>query len=79
MLLIFLRIIVKHQNPTPNGFEGLIAHVGTILGSHMTWRLDSAKGVLTHDASISDVLFPQAVGETQANPRVTKIHKKRLE
>ena len=34
-LFIFLRIIINHQNPTPNGFEGLIAHVGTILGSHI--------------------------------------------
>ena len=32
-LFIFLRIFIKHQNPTPNGFKGLITHVGTILGS----------------------------------------------
>ena len=33
-LFIFLRIIIIHQNPTPNSCEGLTTHVGTILGSH---------------------------------------------
>jgi hypothetical protein len=38
---IFLRIIMKPQNPTPNGFKGLITPVGTILGSHMCWNTSS--------------------------------------
>ena len=47
-LFIFLGIIIKHQNLTPNGFKGLITHVGTILGSHVArWRC--SKGHFTHE------------------------------
>ena len=59
------------------GSRGILARA--CIAKTMTWRLDSAKGVLIPDASMSEVLFPQAVGETQANPQVTENHKKRLE
>ena len=36
LFLYFCEIIIKHQNLTPNGFKGLITHVGTILDSHLT-------------------------------------------
>ena len=53
--------------------------VRACMAKTMTWTFDSAKGVLTHDASISEVSFPQAMGETQENHLVTENHKKGLE
>ena len=38
----------------------------------MTWELDSAKGVLAHDASISEVSLPQVMWETQDNHQVNE-------
>ena len=45
----------------------------------MTWRLDATKGVLAHDASISEVLLPQVMWETQENYQVNENLEKRLE
>ena len=45
----------------------------------MMWKLDSAKGVLAHDASIREVSLPQVIWETQENHQINENHKKRLE
>ena len=45
----------------------------------MTWELDSAKGVLVHDASISAVSLPQVIWEAQENHQINENYKKRLE
>jgi hypothetical protein len=38
----------------------------------MTWELNSAKGVLVHDASIDEVSLPQVMWETQDNHQVNE-------
>ena len=45
----------------------------------MTWELDSAKGVLVHDASISNISLPQVMWEAQDNHQINENHKKMLE
>jgi hypothetical protein len=45
----------------------------------LTWELDSAKGVLAHDASISEVSLPQVMWGAQENHQINENHKKRLE
>ena len=57
--------------------RGMSARV--CMAKTMTWRLDSAKGVLAYDASISEVLLPQVMWETPENHQVNENHKKRLE
>jgi hypothetical protein len=42
----------------------------------MTWELNSAKGVLAHDASIGEVSLPQVMWETQDNHQVNENIKK---
>ena len=36
-------MIIKHQNLTPNGFEELITHVGTVLGSQPQSKEQNSK------------------------------------
>ena len=45
----------------------------------MMWELDSAKGALAHDASISEVSLPQVMWETQENHQINENYKKMLE
>ena len=42
----------------------------------MTWTFDSAKGVLAHDVSISEVLLPQVMWKIQENHQVNENHKR---
>ena len=45
----------------------------------MTWKLDSAKGVLANNASISKAALPQVTWETQKDHQTSENHKKMLE
>ena len=59
------------------GSRGISARACT--AKTMKWELDSAKGVLAHDASISEVSLPQVMWETQENHEINENYKKRLE
>ena len=45
----------------------------------MMWTLDSTKGVLASDASISKASSPQVTGGTQEDHQTSEDHKERLE
>jgi hypothetical protein len=44
----------------------------------MTWELNSAKGVLAHDASINKVSLTQEMWKTQEDHQINENHKKML-
>ena len=45
----------------------------------MMWKLDSAKGVLAHDASISKASLPQVTWKIQEDHQTSENHKRMLE
>ena len=66
----------KPRFTTVRGSRGMSARA--CMAKTMTWKLDSAKGALAHDASISEASLPQVTWETQEGHQINENQSKML-